>query len=172
MLVKSEDRKMSEAIHTVYFSLEQEVASVSQSGCFIFYLLSKNALVSHGLAAQDLTWIFALLTPCTFWISAQMSFLREPSSHPDWGFLPPALPQCSLSLHFVLFSSQHLSLFEIVLFLYWPVYCLSLLPLGHKFHGTAANCFSLFYCCFLEHIEQCLAYGRCFRSSLSDSMKE
>lgn len=105
MLVKSEDRKMSEAIHTVSFSLEQDVASVSQSGYFILYLLSKHASVSHGLAAQDLTWIFALLTPCTFLISAPMSFLGEPSSHPVWGFLPLALPPRSLL--FILFYFLH-----------------------------------------------------------------
>lgn len=48
MLVKSEDRKMSVAIHTVHFPSEQEVLSISQSGYFISYSTLKKARSAVG----------------------------------------------------------------------------------------------------------------------------
>ena len=48
MLVKSEDRKMSVAIHTARFPSEQEALPISQSGYFISYGILKKARSAVG----------------------------------------------------------------------------------------------------------------------------
>lgn len=104
--VKSGDRKMSGAIHTVHFSSEREVASVSQ---WAFHLLpSLEGCRGQPRVSGSGAGLALCLAdnPCTFLISAQMSFLWEPSSHLVVGFLPP--------------SSAHPVLDLIVLFYFLP----------------------------------------------------
>ena len=62
MPLKSEDRKMSIAVHTVHFSLEQEVLSISPRGYFISYSILQKARSAVGY------WLRSLLGSLSPWL--------------------------------------------------------------------------------------------------------
>lgn len=123
---------MSAAIHTVRFPSEQEVLPIPRSGYFISTVPLRRPgqpWVTGSGADLDLCPA-GFLSPL---ISAKLSFLSLPPAQPSISF-PPRSAFGVLCHGPVLFPSQRLSLFEIILFLYWPVECLSLLPLERKPH--------------------------------------